>query len=363
LDGSKSVDRTTTGKITNYQWTKIAGPASYTITSPSSAITNVTDLTEGSYTFRLTVTNTKGNKSYNNVDVKVYAGTGLEAITPTSSAITSTGELHFAKDFEGVTLSTKSNNTGMNFNNWGLNELPQCSASLNFVSGRTDLTPCQMVTDAGKRVLEMRVIDDDPSWSGTSRAQLDMSFDESVRSQEVIHISYRVKLHPDIAHMVNIPNFNNTWFTLQEFWYEGASGENPAGGGRVTVYIKEPVEGKLVLRAEMQRTPAPGVQNLLWRKDNTAYSIPFGVWATWDVYLRRGDKANGNYKLTITVDGQAPVTVFDVHDTTILPDAPTRRCNYVAPFKLYGGDVLYDAMRAANKNIQAWYNDFKWYKN
>ncbi len=275
-------------------------------------------------------------------------------------------EVWFNKDFEGVTLVAKSNNTGMNFVGWGLNELTICNASLNFVSGRIDLTPCAIVNDpagSGRKVLEMRVLDDDPAWSGTSRAQLDLSFDPTIRDQEVIHMSYRKFLHPDIAHMVNIPDFNKTWFTLHEFWYEGASGENPAGGGRVTVYIKEPVEGKLVLRAEMQRTPAPGVQNQLWRQDNQAYDIPFGVWATWDIYLKRGDKNSGQYKLTVTVDGQSPVTVFDIHDTTILPDAPTRRCNYVAPFKLYGGDVLYDAMRAAGKRIQAWYNDFIWYKS
>lgn len=54
LSGSKSTARK--GRIAAYLWTKIAGPASYTIASPTTAVTGVSGLTEGTYQFELKVT-------------------------------------------------------------------------------------------------------------------------------------------------------------------------------------------------------------------------------------------------------------------------------------------------------------------
>lgn len=274
-------------------------------------------------------------------------------------------ETYFAKDFEGTSLRDLGRGQ-MQIDGWGLDALDECNSKLNFIATNNTFTPCAIENDpagSGKKVLMMSVKDDDPNNAGTSRAQLDISFSAAIKNQDVLHFSRRVYLHPDIAHMVNIPNFNSTWFTLEEFWFDGASGENPAGGGRITLYVKEAVAGKLNLRAEMQRTPTSSQQTILWREDNLPYVIPFGKWITIDTYLKRGEGINGNYRLTITEDGKAPVVVFDIKKTTFLPDAPSRRCNYFAPFKLYGGDgPLYDAMRNAGKRIAAYYGDLKWYK-
>jgi len=275
-------------------------------------------------------------------------------------------ETYFAKDFQGVSLVNKSNNTGKLFRNWGLDELAECSASINFVSGSTEnYATAEMVADptgTGRTVLQFGVKDDDPNWSGTSRAQVDMSFSSAIRNQDILHFSYRMYLHPDLATLKDMPDFGKSWFTLHEFWFEGASGENPAGGGRITLYVEEVVAGKLNLRADMQRTKTGQVT--LWQEDNLNFNIPFGVWATWDVYLKRGEGTSGNYRVTVTEDGpsNAPATVFDIKKTTFLPDAPERRCGYFAPFKLYAGDVVYDWMRNNGRKLQAYYNDFKWFK-
>ncbi len=58
------------GKISKYAWTKVSGGAA-TIASPSAAKTNVTGLVEGSYVFRLTVTDDKGATGTANVTVTV----------------------------------------------------------------------------------------------------------------------------------------------------------------------------------------------------------------------------------------------------------------------------------------------------
>jgi predicted esterase len=59
------------GNITTYLWTKISGPSGGSITSPSSASTTVTGLAEGSYTYRLTVTDNNNATATDDVLITV----------------------------------------------------------------------------------------------------------------------------------------------------------------------------------------------------------------------------------------------------------------------------------------------------
>jgi len=72
LNGSGSHDND--GTITTYAWTKISGGAA-TITSPSAASTTVTGLVQGTYQFKLTVTDNNSATGSDTVQVIVNAGT------------------------------------------------------------------------------------------------------------------------------------------------------------------------------------------------------------------------------------------------------------------------------------------------
>ena len=48
------------GAIVSYQWTKISGPSTYSITNSSSPVTDVTGLIAGVYKFELLVTDNNG---------------------------------------------------------------------------------------------------------------------------------------------------------------------------------------------------------------------------------------------------------------------------------------------------------------
>src|SRR5215203_3636137 len=61
------------GFITSYSWSKIGGPGSGTITSPSSPSTTVTGLTQGVYTFRLTVNDNNGASAIDDIVITVNA--------------------------------------------------------------------------------------------------------------------------------------------------------------------------------------------------------------------------------------------------------------------------------------------------
>jgi len=63
------------GKIVSYKWTKISGPSSFVIHTPSANYTKVTNLVAGAYVFRLTVTDDKGGVSTDDVSIYMTSST------------------------------------------------------------------------------------------------------------------------------------------------------------------------------------------------------------------------------------------------------------------------------------------------
>ncbi|MBN9350491.1 MAG: right-handed parallel beta-helix repeat-containing protein [Chitinophagaceae bacterium] len=59
------------GKVVSFKWTKIAGPANFNISSPSSASTDVTGMVQGVYLFQLQVTDDKGAIGLDTVKVTI----------------------------------------------------------------------------------------------------------------------------------------------------------------------------------------------------------------------------------------------------------------------------------------------------
>jgi len=74
------------GTIVVYEWSKINGPAQFTITNPNSAQTTITDLSQGIYTFRITVTDNQGAKESKDVTITVNASVAPANTAPTANA-------------------------------------------------------------------------------------------------------------------------------------------------------------------------------------------------------------------------------------------------------------------------------------
>jgi ribosomal protein L14 len=95
LNGGSSVDPD--GTIVSYAWARISGPATYTIANANAAATGLSNLVQGVYTFRLTVTDNDGATSTDDVTVTVNpapnqaptanAGTDVTLTLPINSTI------------------------------------------------------------------------------------------------------------------------------------------------------------------------------------------------------------------------------------------------------------------------------------
>jgi hypothetical protein len=93
LNGTASSDPD--GSIVTYQWSQLSGPNTANIVSPGSATTTVSGLVEGSYEFRLQVTDNRNGTSTDNIIVNVSsapnqlpvasAGNDQNIVLPTSS--------------------------------------------------------------------------------------------------------------------------------------------------------------------------------------------------------------------------------------------------------------------------------------
>lgn len=76
------------GSISSYAWTRISGPNTPTIASPSSASTLLTGMIAGTYVYRLTITNSLSEQATDDISITIAAGCGgvKRYVTPNSTS-------------------------------------------------------------------------------------------------------------------------------------------------------------------------------------------------------------------------------------------------------------------------------------
>jgi hypothetical protein len=136
------------GTIAGYSWTKISGPSSGTITTPSASSSTVTGLTAGTYVYRITVVDNSNGSAFDEVQVivnqppTVSAGSNQTIQLPTNSVnLTST-----ASDPDGTIASylwTRTSGTG--------STITSPSSSATTVTGLTQGTYTYRVTVTDNR--------------------------------------------------------------------------------------------------------------------------------------------------------------------------------------------------------------------
>ena len=323
----------------------------------------------------ITVTS-KGRNVTSTTDFTLTTDAVIVVPPPTT---TTTGEVYFQGNMDNVTITSNSNNSNLYFNGWdALKTHPYIREFYldNITSSNTNSNQFayqKIVADPVNpaiNVMNAVVVDDDPNEVGTTRAQITMGFKDGV-DLPVYHTSHRMYMDPDVK-FIETYSSSITWFVLSEIWAKDgiASGIFPngdvAGSARWGFTLKkEAGSGQPLfwrIRAEYMQ-PEVLAYNNIWTYENRTVPIPYGKWFTLDIYMKRGDSSNGKYKITMTIDGEQPIVLFDVTGSTIYPGHPELQLSAWQNFKLYLDDAYLDYMRSNNKKIDVYYNDFKWYKN
>lgn len=359
LDGGLS--KTFDG-VKNYKWDKVSGPDFFSISDPLGPTTSVTNLVEGSYSFRLTVTDSRNRIAQDDVAVLVSKETA------TSTTGTSTDAFYFQGNMDNVSISTS--NSKLIFNGWdALKTNPFIeNFEINNIGGiayayqQIKAEP----NNAGRNAMYATILDDDPAVSGTTRAQNSLRFKDGV-DLPIYHFSHRMYLNPDIGYIQNYSS-SVTWFTLVEMWNKHVDSwdGSVSGSARWGLSLnKDSGTGQqLYWRLKSDYMQPETVNDLrMWTYLNKTIPIPLGKWFTLDIYMKRGEGTDGRMIVKITPDGGATEVVFDIANSTIYPGHPEIQLKSWQPFKLYLNDVYLDWMRTNGKTISAYYNDFKWYQN
>lgn len=302
-----------------------------------------------------------------NITVTVN-GTAVKSSTAYTIQLPTLAEYYFQGNMDNVTITQGS--SGLLFNGW--NELKNnayiSDIYLNNLGGsayafqeiRTD------PVNPSIKALYAQTIDNDPNSIATTRAQMTIGFNNGT-NLSVYHTSHRMYLNPDIGYLTNYSS-SITWFTLFEIWNKRVSewSGDQAGSARWSFSVKK-LSGSgqpLYWTMDSQLMQPEAVKyNHLWNYSNKTVPIPLGKWFTLDFYMKRGEGTNGRVIIKITPDGGATSTLFDISNTTIYPGRPDIQLSSWQPFKLYLDDTYLDWMRANNKTLSIFYNDFKWHKN
>jgi predicted esterase len=111
LNGNSS---TAAAGIRSFSWTKVAGPTQHEMLSPSESSTWIRNMVDGTYTYRLTVTDNNGVSAYDDVVIKVGNG-GTQTAPPPPPPVNTNGPRVSAGNDQSVpagqAVAVNGNNT------------------------------------------------------------------------------------------------------------------------------------------------------------------------------------------------------------------------------------------------------------
>lgn len=172
--------------------------------------------------------------------------------------------------------------------------------------------------------------------------------------------SLRVYLHPDFKELRTYPHPIH-WLTLAEFWNDTYWGTSKYKS-RITFGIGKPSAEESDLNFILGSEST--YQHWLWQPNNVKIKVPIGQWFTLEYFYQQGYEKTGRFYAAITPDGGVRQVVYDVQGWTQNPNdpAPDGITDW-NPMKLYTSREIVDFMKARNKALQIYWDDFELWKN
>lgn len=178
-----------------------------------------------------------------------------------------------------------------------------------------------------------------------------------------IYQTIKLKLHPDLVQFQNRAD-RLYWFTLFEFWNNGAwTKEKYPFRVSVNLFKEEGAGKPLNFRVKSDYFKNRKWTEV-WGETATSFPVTFGKWLEIELYIKEGDENNGRLYMAVTPENGTKTVLFDISNTT---QHPKEKCpdgfTHFEVMKMYLGEDDINYMKNANKDLVIYWDDWKLYTN
>ncbi len=197
-------------------------------------------------------------------------------------------------------------------------------------------------------------------WSGKpAKGRVQMDVYGNTGAQQLA-VSVRMKFPDDMSKLKQFPG-KIDWLTISE-WWNNAAWTKEAFPFRISVNVTKPNASPgspLRLAVHAQSANDKGRwETTWWQNTNETFDFPVGKWVRLQYLVQEGRGKDGRFKLEATVEGAAPVTVFDIAATTVDPgNDRLDGFSHFNPIKLYTSSKVIDFLQTQPTGLRVWWDD------
>lgn len=218
--------------------------------------------------------------------------------------------------------------------------------------------------NSGNDVLKFQLFEPHIKEGSNHKGRIQLSVHDNNCIKE-IHQTVKLKLHPDLAYFEQRsgPLF---WFTLFEFWNNGAwtKEKNPF---RVSVNLyKEEGVGNAInfrVKSDFQKCRTCKWKEV-WGETASSFPLVYGVWMEIELYIKEGHENSGRFYMAITPENGSKKVLFDIQNTT---QHPKEKCadgfSHFEAMKIYTSEDNINYMKDGNKTLALFWDDWKLHIN
>ncbi|MCB9224234.1 MAG: hypothetical protein R2780_02295 [Crocinitomicaceae bacterium] len=283
-------------------------------------------------------------------------------------------ELIFQTGFEGATLSNgeyeNANFTGvdMAFNeksDWSdLIDHPNIGfVEVGYEDGSDNQRSASIVDDpdsVGNKVLKFNIKEAHIKEGSNKKGRVQLSVHDNKCIKE-LYEEISLKFHPDLAYIKESSD-KFYWFTLFEFWNNGAwTKEKNTFRVSVNLYKEEGSGNEIYFRVKSDYKNCKTCEwKEVWGETATAFPVIYGEWMHLELYLKEGDENNGRFMLSVTPEGGSKITLFDIINTT---QHPKEKCpdgfTHFEVAKMYTSEDNINYMNSADKELSVFWDNLR----
>lgn len=287
-------------------------------------------------------------------------------------------ELIFQTGFKSTTLTNgKYNNvdffgTDPNFslkNDWDVfkNHSKIGFVEIGYEDGNDNQRKASIVDDPdslGNKALKFQILEPHIKVGNKRKGRIQLSVHDNNCMKE-IYQKVKLKLHPDLAYFEERSD-RLFWFTLFEFWNNGAwTNEKYPFRVSVNFYKEEGVGSPLNFRVKSDYQECNICEwKEVWGSTATSFPVVYGEWMEIELYIKEGDENSGRFYMSVTSENGNKIILFDIQNTT---QHPKETCpdgfTHFEAMKIYTSDGNINYMNNANKELSVYWDDWKLFVN